>query len=531
MSCRRSPAIVVVLTLGIVLGCSNEPVAPSGQTPPPPSPVSTVTVDAAQGSVLVGGTMQFSATVRDASGVTLPGYIVTWASSDNTVAAINVTGVVTGVGEGAATITATAEGKQGNASIAVAVGSLLIVAGDGQVGSLGLPLSDSLIVKVADPSGDGLPGVAVLWVENNSGLVSPGAVVTDSAGLARVWWRLGTTTGVQTATVQMATARALGAGSVTFTATTPSLVPLIDMGASTYFGFPGGLYPGGNNIPQAHAGAGRAFAASVQPLDTNGNPSPAGNYVFLAIGASNANLIWCFFDSPDPCPSYSFTGQALADPEVESTNLALVLGVCCGGAPSYQSPGQSDYNRIRDDKLVPLGLSEQQVQVVWLKTGGGDDSAFPRHDSVEVVQLGNVTRALRSRYPNLRLVFLSSGLYGGYAGRGGSGGRDPYGYEQGFSLKWLIEAQIDQMASGVVDGGAGDLNYDTVAPWIGWGPYFWADGVNLRSDGLFWPRGDFESDGIHLLPSGIDKSADLLLTLFKTSPQTRCWFLNTGVTC
>jgi hypothetical protein len=42
-------------------------------------------------------------------------------------------------------------------------GSLLRVAGDGQVGNLGKPLSDSLIVKVADASGNGLPGVTVRW--------------------------------------------------------------------------------------------------------------------------------------------------------------------------------------------------------------------------------------------------------------------------------------------------------------------------------------------------------------------------------
>jgi len=40
-------------------------------------------------------------------------------------------------------------------------GSLLRVAGDGQVGNLGKPLSDSLIVKVVDASGNGLPGVTV----------------------------------------------------------------------------------------------------------------------------------------------------------------------------------------------------------------------------------------------------------------------------------------------------------------------------------------------------------------------------------
>ena len=101
-------------------------------------------------------------------------------------------------------------------------------------------------------------------------------------------------------------------------------------------------------------------------------------------------------------------------------------------------------------------------------------------------------------------------------------------------MKWLIQAQIDQMASGgtIVDGRAGDLNYNTVAPWIGWGPYLWAEGVNRRSDGLSWRSEDFSaSDGAHLTQSGQQKTADLLLAFFKTSPQARCWFLNTGVTC
>jgi len=98
-------------------------------------------------------------------------------------------------------------------------------------------------------------------------------------------------------------------------------------------------------------------------------------------------------------------------------------------------------------------------------------------------------------------------------------------------MKWLIQAQIDQMANGgtIVNDRAGDLNYNTAVPWIGWGPYLWADGVNPRSDGLSWLSTDFE-DRVHLGPSGVEKAASLLLTLFKTSPQARCWFL-AGETC
>ncbi|MEE9225329.1 MAG: hypothetical protein V3U68_03945, partial [Bacteroidota bacterium] len=164
------------------------------------------------------------------------------------------------------------ESPTGGTVVEVAERRLLSVAGDGQVGSLGRPLSDSVIVKVVDPSGDGLRGVAVGW-SVVTGDVSPKGVLTDSAGLAKALWTLGRRTGAQTATEQRATAFLGGVGgSLIFTATTPSLVPLTDMGASTYFGFPGGLYPGGNIMPQAHADAGRAFAAAIEPLDVNGNP-------------------------------------------------------------------------------------------------------------------------------------------------------------------------------------------------------------------------------------------------------------------
>ncbi len=430
---------------------------------------------------------------------------------------------------------AAACGAESPTESAVVEGSLLSVAGDGQVGSLGRPLSDSLIVKVANPSGDGVPGVTVRWSASSTGMVSSTAVVTDAEGLAKVQWTLGRTTGEQTATEQDAAASVSGVGSFFFRATTPSLVPLTDMGASTYFGFPGGLYPGGNVMPQAHADAGQAFAAAVEPLDANGNPSTAGKYVFLAIGGSLVEQVWCWTGDP-VCPSNTFTGQALADAEVERTNLALVQGAYGGHGPAHfwDSPNRPDYDRIRDDWLVPRGLSEQQVQVLWMRVGAVDRSPFPGNGYDWVSRLGEVTRALRSRYPNLRLVFLMTFQYGGYRPPDpvfATG--EPLWYENGFARKWLIQAQIDQMASGgtIVDGRAGDLNYNTVAPWIEWGPYFWADGVNPRSDGLFWSREDLSTDGIHLTQSGIVKAADILLAFFKTSPQTRCWFLNTGVTC
>ena len=437
----------------------------------------------------------------------------------------------------------------------VPLGSLLKVSGDGQVARLGHPLSRPLQIQVVDTSGNGLPGVRVTWSVSSLrvsslgmlipvipvgtvtedldfGGVSEGRVVTDSAGLATALWTLGGLTGQnqQTATEQTATASS-DLGSATFTATTPSLVPLTDMGDSTYFGFPGGLYSGGNVMPQAHADAGRAFAAAVEPLDTNGDPDPDGKYVLLDIGHSNTELVFCDAGALDMillCPSYSFTGQAMADPDVDKTNLALVRGGCCGGEASLmQSPGDGDYERLLT-RLSIEGLSEQQVQVVWAQLGAAVPITLPQRDAGAhrmVRWMGNVMGAFRSRYPNLRLVFFTSDVFGGYADR------EPVHYEYGFAMKWLIQAQIDQMANGgtIVDVRAGDLNYNTAVPWIAWGPYLWADGVNARSDGILWGREDYD-DPVHLDPGGVKKAAGLLLTFFKTSPQARCWFV-AGETC
>ena len=92
-------------------------------------------------------------------------------------------------------------------------------------------------------------------------------------------------------------------------------------------------------------------------------------------------------------------------------------------------------------------------------------------------------------------------------------------------MKWLVQAQIDQMRTGAVHPIAGDLNSATVAPWIAWGPYFWADGLNPRSDGLTWTRADFEQDGTHPSQAGEEKEAGLMLAFFKEEETAKRWFL------
>ena len=65
-----------------------------------------------------------------------------------------------------------------------------------------------------------------------------------------------------------------------------------------------------------------------------------------------------------------------------------------------------------------------------------------------------------------------------------------------------------------------------VAPYLCWGPYLWADGLNPRSDGFTWACSDvLATDFTHPSSTGIGKVADQLLAFFKTDPTATPWFL------
>jgi len=84
-----------------------------------PAPVATVVVSPGSASVGVGGTQQFTTTLKDASGNVLTGRTVTWTSSAVSVATITGNGLVSALLAGTSTITATSEGQSGTASLTV----------------------------------------------------------------------------------------------------------------------------------------------------------------------------------------------------------------------------------------------------------------------------------------------------------------------------------------------------------------------------------------------------------------------------
>jgi len=87
-----------------------------GATPP----VASVTVTPATATIAPGGSVQLTATTKDAVGNVLTGRLVMWTSSNTAVATVNPTGLVTGVSAGGpVTITATSEGQSGTGAMTV----------------------------------------------------------------------------------------------------------------------------------------------------------------------------------------------------------------------------------------------------------------------------------------------------------------------------------------------------------------------------------------------------------------------------
>ena len=228
------------------------------------------------------------------------------------------------------------------------------------------------------------------------------------------------------------------------------------------------------------------------------------------------------------------TAQADSDPSVNHTTLAIANGAAPGlFADAWASPTAAPYDRIRDSVLAPAGLSGQQVEVVWANLYDAGPSVSLTNANADAfvleARLGNIARALKARYPHLTMLFLSSRIWGGYAVT--TVNPEPYAYESGFAAKWLVGAQVAQISVGVQgDTLAGDLNYDTVAPWIGWGPYLWAYGDQARSDGLQWLPLDFQqNDGTAPSQAGVWKVGRLLLAFFEQDARAACWFTVGGV--
>lgn len=290
---------------------------------------------------------------------------------------------------------------------------------------------------------------------------------------------------------------------------------LNDLGKGTYEGEPGGLYPNGSNVnPQQAAGV--SIAQQIMPLDSNGTPDPTNGIIgLIAIGESATEQ-----------PFYKFMPAANADP-AKSPKVAIVNGAMGGEtANELTMPNSSYINTIVNYVLPFASVTPQQVEVAWVDAIDSDLSGFPGDAQTLQAQLESLMQILKTTFPNLVLAYMGSLNYTGYSQGVSTINPEPGSYETAFAAKWAIQDQID---------GNANLNYNpangpVLAPWMGWGDYYWANGLTPRSDGTYWSCQDLKSDGVHPSDtSGQLKIAEGLLSFLKSDTTATPWFVAPGL--
>ncbi len=153
-----------------------------------PVPVGQVQVSPGTSTIEVGQTTQLTASVKDEGGNALTGRTVSWSSGNPSVATVSAGGLVTGVSEGVATITATSEGISGSASVTVTPESVSTVEVAPAQLDIILGQAGQLTATPRGASGTALTGRSVAWESSDNGVatVDANGMVTSVA--------LGTTT-------------------------------------------------------------------------------------------------------------------------------------------------------------------------------------------------------------------------------------------------------------------------------------------------------------------------------------------------
>ncbi|WP_395735674.1 hypothetical protein [Prosthecobacter sp.] len=282
------------------------------------------------------------------------------------------------------------------------------------------------------------------------------------------------------------------------------LKPLTDMTAEDkYEGEDGGLYgKGSNEPPEALKKSADTALAQIKPLDAEGKPSDSGKIAFVSISMSNATQEFSFF-------------KTIADQDPRKSDKLTIVDCAQGGQTmaAWSQPEGRHWPEAMN-RLQRASVSPQQVQVAWIKlANAGPSGSKAEHLATLEADTIKVLHLLKERFPNLRIAYLGSRIYAGYASTGLN--PEPYAYEGAFAVRHLIQQQI-----------SGDESLAlTKSPLLLWGPYLWADGEKGRKfDDLKYTKEDLGPDGTHPSNSGREKVAKQLLKFYATSPLAKSWF-------
>jgi hypothetical protein len=152
------------------IGC----LAVEGTTLPsePTGQVAAVRVSPPSANIDVGQAVQLSAQVQDSAGQTLEGRTLTWTSSNEQVATVSSSGLVTALSEGVVTITATTEGRRGSATITVKRVHVALVEVWPRSATIPVEQAVRFTATPKDAAGNELQGRTVTWTSSDNGIAT-----------------------------------------------------------------------------------------------------------------------------------------------------------------------------------------------------------------------------------------------------------------------------------------------------------------------------------------------------------------------
>ncbi len=151
--------------------------------------VASVELTSSNTSIRAGNTLTLSTSIHDASGKALDNVAVTWSSSNNSIATVSNSGVVSGTAPGQVKIAASALGKSATISITVTDRSVATVQISPPVVSVRIATTVTLSAQTLDVDGRTLTNRAVAWTSSNSAIAtvnSTGVVTGVATGIATI---------------------------------------------------------------------------------------------------------------------------------------------------------------------------------------------------------------------------------------------------------------------------------------------------------------------------------------------------------
>ena len=354
--------------------------------------VSSVLVAPPTATLMPGSTVQLTATPRDSAGTPLAGPALgarttTWTSLNTAVATVSISGLVTAVAQGSATIQATIGGTNGTSSVTVnplpSASQLAVTTQPSSTAQNDAAFAVQPVVQLRDVNGNNVSTAGVIIqaaiTAPGSGTLGGTATATTNASGAATFSNLKITglTGTRTLTFTSGTLTSAVSGAINVQAGAPTQLVITTQPPSTansgqVFSSPTVVQlrdVSGNAVPEA------GVTINAAPSPSAGVTLGGGSVATSASGAATFSALTL----TGPAASYTlaFSSGSLTP----ATSTAIVLGAGSGSRLSITTqPSATAQNgvtfaqqpviQLRDASNNPVTQSGVVVTVAIL-TGGG----------------------------------------------------------------------------------------------------------------------------------------------------------------